>query len=298
MAKTRKYIITGATGKIGTELLKVLNKDDFVAFTRSPNKLDKSVKKFVVDLSKNIETHRFKEYDTVIHLAAETHIDRCEDDKKKKKNSSAWINNVVVTKNLVEFCAATSKKLIMLSSESVFGGAKRIYSEDDKPLPKSWYGITKYESEKVVQKYLEDYVILRTVMAYGGDSNKTDLPKFIYQKLINGEKVYLDTGQKIAFTHISDIIKGLLLSSRKNLRGVYHFCGPDVLTPFGLGKLIVKKYNLNRKLIIPRTSVELHGIRRAHLRLRNAILSNKKFVEKTGYKSFTGIEKGLENIYL
>ena len=60
MPKKHKYIITGATGKIGTELIKVLNKDDYIVFTRSPNKLNKSIRKFVVDLSKDITIPKFK----------------------------------------------------------------------------------------------------------------------------------------------------------------------------------------------------------------------------------------------
>lgn len=294
MAKPHKYIITGATGKIGSELLKVLNQKDFVAFTRSPNKLDRSIKKFVVDLSKKIETNRFKEYDTVIHLAAETHIDICEADKKREKKSSAWINNVVATKNLSEFCRTTGKKLIMLSTESVFGGNKKIYSETDQTSPRSWYGLTKLESEMVIMKNLQNFIILRTVMAYGGVSEKIDLPKFIFQKLKNDEKVYLATNQRISFTHTHDIVKAILLLSRKNVNGIYHFCGPDVLTPFELGKLIARKYNLNKNLLIPKTLSQLHGIKMGNLRLRNAVLSNKKFIEATGFNSHTTIKDGLK----
>lgn len=294
MAKQHKYIITGATGKIGSELLRVLNKKDFMAFTRSPKKLDNSINKFVIDLSRKIKTRNFDEYDTVIHLAAETHIDKCESDKKKKKKSTAWINNVIATKNLTDFCMSTGKKLIMLSSESVFSGTKKIYSERDMAIPKSWYGITKRESEKIIDKNLENFVILRTVMAYGDASEKTDLPKFIYQKLLNDEKVFLDTDQRIAFTHTQDIVKTLLLVIQKELKGYYHFCGPDVLTPFDLGKLIAKKYKLDKGLLIPRTMEQMHGIRGARLRLKNAVLSNKKFIHDTGFISSINIERGLK----
>lgn len=296
MAKTHKYIITGATGKIGLELLKNLDADNFIVFTRSPKKLNKSVKKFKVDLSKKIKIKRFGDYDTVIHLAAETHIDKCETDKKKKKKSLAWINNVNATENLVNYCAVTGKKLIMLSSESVFGGTKKIYSENDETAPKSWYGITKLESEKIITKNLEDYVILRTVMAYGGVSDKSDLPKFIIQKLKRNEEVYLATNQKIAFTHTRDIVRALLTSSRKNLKGVYHFCGPNVLTPFELGKMIAGKYNFKKSLLIPRTMEQIHGVRKARLRVGSAVLRNRKFIEATGFKSFTNIERGLKSI--
>lgn len=294
MAESHKYIITGATGKIGTELLSVLDRDDFVVFTRSPKKLDRSVNKFVTDLSRKIDTNRFKKYDTVIHLAAETHIERCESGKKEREESPAWINNVVATKNITEFCMTQGKRLIMLSTESVFGGNKKIYSEEDLPVPKSWYGITKLESEKIIVNSLENFAVLRTVMAYGGVSGKTDLPRFIYQRLKNKEKVYLATDQKIAFTYTGDIVKALLLLSRKKAKGFYHFCGPDALTPYGLGKLIAKKYNLDRNLLVPKTMRELHGKRNAGLRLSHAVLSNKKFIENTGFKSYTNLETGLK----
>lgn len=294
MTKLHKYIITGATGKIGTELLKTLKSNNFMVITRSPEKLGKSVRKYVADLSRDRIKDRLEEYDIVIHLAAETHINKCEEDRARGRQSSAWINNVIATQNLSEYCSLNHKKLIMLSTESVFGGNKSIYSENDKPDPISWYGITKLKSEEVVKKNVRDYVILRTVMAYGGESGKKDLPRFIMEKLKNREKVKLSTDQRIAFTYVGDIVKALLLSSSTNIRGVYHFCGPTVLTPFELGNLIVRKFKFDEKLIIPVTAKELFGLKGTRLRLRNAVLTNKKFIGDTSFTSFTDIEHGLK----
>jgi dTDP-4-dehydrorhamnose reductase len=293
MGNNHKYIITGATGKIGTQLISGLDKGSFMVFTRSPQKLEKYIKKFVIDLAKIDIKEEFPEYDTVIHLAAETHIEKCEEDRSKGEKGSGWINNVVVTRNLAKYCATNHKKLIMLSTECVFGGRKTKYSENDKPAPKSWYGVTKMEAENMVKQNLTNFIILRTVMAYGGKGGRMDLPQLIMNSLKNNAEITLSTDQKIAFTYTGDIVKAILSSSEKGMKGIYHFCGPDVLTPFELGLLIAKKYHFNKNLLIPKTLRQMNGPESARLRLKNAVLSNKKFINDIGRFSYTGINQGL-----
>jgi len=85
----------------------------------------------------------------IINCAAYTQVDNCETEK-----DLAWNVNVIGTKNLVKCVEKHGGLLIHISTDYIFDGRKRVpepYVETDEPNPVSYYGKTKYESEKVVR---------------------------------------------------------------------------------------------------------------------------------------------------
>src|SRR3990167_7390806 len=65
--------------------------------------------------------------DVIIHLAAITHIDRCEKDKKNGKNGEVWKVNVEGTAEIAKYCAKHKIQLIFLSTECVFDGKQKYF---------------------------------------------------------------------------------------------------------------------------------------------------------------------------
>ena len=64
--------------------------------------------------------------------------------------------------------------LIHVSTDYVFDGKKPIdkfYSEDDKVNPLSRYGRSKLEGERIIQKNMSNFAILRTAWLYGINGN-------------------------------------------------------------------------------------------------------------------------------
>ena len=99
--------------------------------------------------------------DIVIHTAALTNVDLCE-----TNNVLANLINVQGTKNIVDGCMKIQSKIIFISTSYVFDGNSDQYFEEDLPNPTSYYGITKYESEKIIQNSNLDFLILRTDQPY------------------------------------------------------------------------------------------------------------------------------------
>src|SRR3972149_2845792 len=58
----------------------------------------------------------------VLHLAAKTDVDGCEDDKELGENGAAWRINVLGTQNVVNACQKCGVKLIYISTDFVFDG--------------------------------------------------------------------------------------------------------------------------------------------------------------------------------
>src|SRR5690606_18486708 len=95
--------------------------------------------------------------DVVINAAAMTQVDDCESQRELCKEI-----NVDAVESLAKICSLHQSKLIHISTDFIFDGTKFNYTEEDTPNPLSYYGWSKLEGEKAVQKHANDYAILRT----------------------------------------------------------------------------------------------------------------------------------------
>ena len=289
-----EYLITGATGKIGNLLISKLDKSDYLGISRQ--KSDENMVNIDLSSWSFPTSNQFAEYDTVVHLAAKAHIDNCEKDRKFGENGETWKNNVEATRNVVEFCRQTKKKLIYLSTECVFDGKKNKYTETDIPHPINWYGETKLESEKIVAS-LPGSLILRTVMAYDGRSEHKDIVRDFASRLKKKEKLLAATDQIVSFTYTGDIVDAILISVENNLEGIYHFAGKDAVSIYELAVEIGKIIGANPNLIIPATMKDILGDEKAKLRLQNSVLNSSKFIKDTGFvgiRLIEGLNKSLK----
>jgi dTDP-4-dehydrorhamnose reductase len=287
---THKYIITGATGKVGTFLIGKLKGEDYIGISRTG--LGKNIVRLDLTMPGSLKQTRFNDFDTVIHLAAKAHIDNCEEDRLLGKEGQTWTDNVVATQNVVDFCKKTNKKLIFLSTECVFDGVKESYSEDDIPNPINWYGETKLAAEKIVAGY-PNSLILRTVMAYDSRPQHHDIVANFASKLSSGSEIKAATDQKVSFTYTGDIVDAILTAAEKNLSGLYHFAGSDILSVYDLAIRIANMLKINAENVIPTDMSQILGEKRAKLRLNNSILKSSKFIKETGFKPVS-IQEGLK----
>ena len=101
--------------------------------------------------------------DALIHTAALTRVDYCEDHAEE-----ATELNVVGTANAAGYAAAEGARLVHISTDFVFDGTKPggMYVEEDPVHVESVYARTKLEAEGEVRKAGSDHAILRTT-SYG-----------------------------------------------------------------------------------------------------------------------------------
>ena len=102
--------------------------------------------------------------DLVLHLAAETDVDRCE-----KEPDHARTTNVEGTGNVVAACLRYNAEMVYISTLGVFDGRKPTpYTEEDLPAPLSYYARTKWEGEQLDPPALRWCYIVRTGWIFGG----------------------------------------------------------------------------------------------------------------------------------
>lgn len=193
----------------------------------------------------------------VIHFAAKTNVDSCEEDKSLGKNGQAWKINVFGTENVIKACQKSNKKIIYISTDYVFDGTKEKYTEEDLPNPINWYARTKYESELLVASSGLSYLICRLSYPYRAKFEpKKDFVRTIINRLKHQERVNLMTDHIFTPTFIDNIAYGLKLLIEKNQTGIFHLVGSEFLTPYDAGQQIAKEFNLDKSLIGKTTSQE------------------------------------------
>jgi dTDP-4-dehydrorhamnose reductase len=255
-----KLLVTGLTGLVGSrfaELLgdayefEVLNRENGV------NVLDKEAVLNAITASDS---------QLVLHMAAKTHVDGCELDKPRDKEilemesvtdqeeawreeQTAWAVNVFGTQNIVEACKKANKKIVYISTDFVFDGKKRNYSEEDVPNPVNWYAKTKYESEKLIQASGLDYIIARIAYPYRAYFERNDFVRVIIEKLQKNEKLNMVTDHVMTPTFIDDIANALDILIKLEQKGIFHVVGSQTITPFDGAMKIARLFGLDESLI-------------------------------------------------
>lgn len=204
-----KVFITGGTGKLGKELVKIF-----------PHSLYPTHKE--LDITDKEGVYRFIEEnmpDMIVHCAALASVRLCEENKEL-----AWKVNVEGTENLVNACLEHKSDcyFVYISTACVFYGDRGDYVETDIPYPKNFYSLAKLIGEFVV-KYsgLENWLIIRT--------------NFVPRERWPYPKAFTDRYGTYLFT--DDLARAIREMVDRRIMGFLHVCGEEKFSMFDLAKI-------------------------------------------------------------
>jgi dTDP-4-dehydrorhamnose reductase len=192
-------------------------------------------------------------------MAAKTDVERCEQGRALGNRGEAWMVNVEGVRNVINACERSSKQLIYVSTDFVFGNQvspEGGFSEQDIPCPMNWYGQTKYEAEKIVQQMRAPWLIVRIAYPYRAQYSKSDFARTFLTLLQQGKPLRLVTDHIMNPTFIDDIAFALDTLIQQRAVGIYHLAGSQPLSPYEAGLAITETFNLDRSLITPISRVE------------------------------------------
>ena len=285
-----KILGTGLTGLVGSRIVELLaDRYEFenISYENGIDITNKEqVEKIVIASTAGI----------VLHLAAKTDVDGCEKDKLLGINGGAWQINVEGTRNLVEVCQKTGKKIIYISTDFVFDGENCPadgYKEENIPNPINWYAQTKYEGEKIVQSCQVPFLICRIAFPYRSSfAGKKDFVAAIRAKLENKEKIAVVKDEFVTPTFIDDLAFAIDLLTKNNCTGIYHLVGSSFHTPIEAAEMVADTFGLDKNLIGKTTRKEYYQGRAPRpfsLKLKNDKLA------RLSYKMST-FKEGLDKV--
>lgn len=278
-----KILGTGLSGLVGSRIVELLSdrfefQDLSLATGIDITNEDQLKDKFLQSEAK-----------VVLHMAAKTDVDQCEDDKLLRSDGAAWQVNVVGTENIVDWAKKTGKRVVYISTDFVFDGTRDFYDEKDKPNPVNWYGYTKYLGEKALLNSVVNYAILRLAYPFRARfDEKKDFVRTSIDKLSKEGKIYGLDDHIFTPTFIDDIAYALKTVLEKELVGIFHVVGSTSLTPLKAIDKIKKVFGLSGKIepINRETYFKHRAYRPFKLRLRNDKITHLGI-------HMRGFEKGL-----
>tara|TARA_B100000902_G_scaffold64673_1_gene71265 strand:- start:4783 stop:5685 length:903 start_codon:yes stop_codon:yes gene_type:complete len=245
-----KILLTGSNGLLGQKLLYKLKKDidiNLIATSLGVNRFsDKEGYEYVsLDITNEIEVKNIIESyvpDIVINTAAMTNVDLCEDKKDMCDNL-----NIYAVSYLADSCLKVNAHLIHISTDFIFDGEDGPYSEEDKPNPLSYYGLSKLKSEEVLYNHNVKWTILRTIIVFGVGENlsKGNIVLWAKKEFEKGKPLNIIDDQFRAPTLAEDLADACILAAKKKAYGVFHASGKDIMSIFEIVESIAKYYSFN-----------------------------------------------------
>ena len=251
-----KILITGSNGLLGQKLLHKLRVDttiELIATSKGENRVTEKggYTYFDLDITNNDAVAKLIESENpqvVINTAAMTNVDLCEDEKQ-----ACDALNIDAVRYLADACEKNSSHLIQISTDFIFDGEDGPYTEEDKPNPLSYYGLSKLKSEQLLQDHPVKWTVLRTIIVFGvGEKlSKGNIVLWAKGALAKGDPLNIIDDQFRAPTLAEDLADICILAAKKKAFGVFNASGKDIMSIYEIVERIAKHYgnsteNLNK----------------------------------------------------
>lgn len=295
-------LVTGAAGFIGSNFLRylldvqpmqkivVLDKLTYAGRMENLKDIKDKIKFIKGDITNEDDVNKaLKDVDSVIHFAAETHVD------KSIQDPAVFVKtNVLGTFNMLELSRKHDiKNYVQISTDEVYGSIKKgKFSETDILDPSSPYSSSKASGDLVCKSYYKTYgmniKITRSSNNYGPYQYPEKLiPKTII-KAMNEEKIPIyGTGMNVRdWLNVFDNCGGIYTVFDKGRAGeIYNIGAGEEYTNIEIVKLILKSLDK------PESLIEFVPDRPGH-DFRYALNISK--IKKLGWKPSVTFEDGIK----
>ena len=245
-----RVIVLGAGGMLGHKLLQRLRCVCDVAGTIRSGAADAELEGVLRDvkLYPNVDVWRLQSIDEAIDDWRADVVVNCVGIIKQIKTASAPVESIAVNAlfphQLAQLTAAHTSRLIHISTDCVFSGARGNYTEDDPPDPIDLYGRTKWLGEVVAPRALT----LRTSIIGQELRGHYGLIDWFLTQRGGRAKGYANARYSGLTTLVFANVVSDIIRSHPDLHGLWHVSG-DPTNKFDLLQIVNRVYGLGVDLV-------------------------------------------------
>lgn len=234
-----RVAVIGASGLVGKYLLREWKDDEVLGFSSKD-----------VDIREGAQVETLVEHcraEWIVLAAAYTDVDGCE-----LNPQLARLTNYTGALKVAEAARQFGSKLLFLSTDYVFDGAKNApYETDDPRNPKSEYGRSKASAEAAITEVLPSACIVRTSWVFG--TGGTCFPDTILKLASSRRELEVVSDQRGCPTYARDLSRSIIQLCRRSAKGIVHATNSGDCTWFEFASEIIRLAGLNT-VVRPTTS--------------------------------------------
>jgi len=309
MQINNNILITGGSGFIGTNLVNYLNKNfiisniDKISKSSTAEKFKELSKKNYFFCKFNLKNKKklsnllkYKNFDTIIHLASESHVDRSIDDPYNfiEENILSTLSFYETVYKLLSMKKIESPNIIHVSTDEVFGSLNKGSAKENNQFnPSSPYAASKAAAEHIANSFAKTFglriSVIRLCNNYGPyQFTEKFIPTCILSFINNKPIPIYGNGKNIReWIHVLDSCKAIeKLIKNFKINQVYNIGSNLSISNIQIVKKIAKimKKKIKVKYVSDRPS---HDVRYS--------LNSIKFKKKFKWKPEFSLNEGLVN---
>ena len=189
----------------------------------------------------------------IVHCGALTHVDYCEQHPEE-----SYEKTVQSTLNIISLAKACDAKLVYLSTDYIYDGAKGPYQEVAAINPISVYGKHKLLAEERVLE-LANSLVIRITNVYGDEERGKNFIARIIQQCKDAQHLTLKLpiDQYATPTNAMDIAKAMYLLLNDEHKGVFNIGSTDYMNRVALALRVLKYFPEASYELIPLSTAQL-----------------------------------------
>ncbi len=226
----KKILFTGTTGMVGHYIDQCAWPMEMIKSTRADFDITD-----VESVNRYVDAHS-TEIGMIIHLAAETDVDRCEKDP-----AHAYRMNTIGTQNMVYQAMKLDVPFTYTCTVGIFGGdgAQGPFHEYSPLSPGNEYARSKLYGEEFVKTHLTRYFVVRPGWMMGGiEKDKKFVMKVIRQLLAGKREIFATTDNVGSLTYAKELIEHISRLITTSWWGVYHCTNTGRISRYEAARVI------------------------------------------------------------
>lgn len=298
--KSKRVLITGGAGFIGSNLVNALYRDNEVVVldnlhTGKKTNIEKALKdgvSFVKGDAKEIKSLK-QDFDLVFHLGIYSASPMYRD------NPNLVGEVVQGMTNVLEYCKKSGSDLVFASTSSIYNGIEPPHKENIIPGVTDFYTEARIACERLGELYSKLYDInvaaIRFFSVYGyNDVGKGSYANLVTQFMLSMLKeerpvIYGDGEQRRDFVFVSDVVDALLRASAIKGFGVYN---AGTGKNYSLNEAVEKLQKITGRKIKPKY---------IKMPVKNYVMvtqaDTSKAKKELGFSAKINLDKGIKLLY-